>query len=1051
MMPRTSFSRHLLLNLLIYTAMVLGFVVYVHAEKEIDEVNDVRFHTLQLMVELRQSSDDLTRMARSFVVTGDARFRAAYDALLAQREGRAGAAVLGSVTDWDQWLDDPHAPSGAAPSPSQSAAPSVALLTRMATAGFTPAELAQLREAKHESDALTALERQAMAMITQGKETPPAVRLKAIELLQSPAYFAAKARIMTPIARVTAAVAQRTTAAVERAETIALVVRLGFILLIGLLLFVWWRTWLLLNRILGEPLDELREEMARIGAGDFSGQPPASGYPLGSVAEALARTRSQLFALSETQAAHEAKIERMQRLYAALSQCNQAIVRCQHEQELLEQVCTDAITYAGMRLAWIGRVEPESGRVRVVAQAGDHQDYLENIEISINPELPTGQGVVGNAIRLGQAVWIDDFAQDARMAAWHERGARSGWRSVASLPLIRQGAVWGAFSLYSDELAAFDEAAQNLLLEMALDISFALDNFDHRAERERLFQAQQQLLERMKRITSHVPGMLFEVRLRPDGRMQFPFASSGVYQIYHLKPEDILEDATPLFQKIHPDDRAMVVASIERSAKTLQPWRMEYRLLDEDGQIHWLYGYSLPERETDGSTLWTGIKTDISERKQTEERFAALINFDPLTGLPSRKLLLEHFEYTRYLSTQHRQPYAVIFLDLDHFKNINETLGHDQGDELLIRVAERMKKVLRPQDTLSRQGGDEFTLLLPDCDSELATRIAQRMIETIRAPFVLAGREVSLGVSMGIAVAPADGDDFITLSKHADIALYRAKQNGRNGFRFFTQEMQTQSNRLMTIDSALRRALAEQQFSLVYQPQVSLHTGQIVGAEVLLRWQHPELGAISPAEFIPIAEDNGLILPIGDWVLTMATRDAGAWVAQATAPFVLAVNLSAIQFRQRDLPARVAEILQAADFPAQHLELELTERSAMENPETAVAQMAELDALGIRLSMDDFGTGYSSLSYLKRFKLYKLKIDQSFVRDMTEDADDRAIVSTIIHMAQSLGLSTIAEGVETAEQLALLQAMGCEESQGYFTGRPMSAADLTALLAKQFG
>ncbi len=1042
-MPTTPFSRHLLLNLLIYLLMIGGFFVYVHAEKEIDEANDLRFHALQLVVELRQSSDDLTQMARSFVVTGDARYAKAFDEILAIRDGKAPRpTALGGIY-WDLRLLD------SAAEPREPVLPPASMAMRLAKAGFLPAELAQLKQVKQESDALTTLERRAMAMVDQGAKTPDSARLAAIDLLHSPQYCAAKARIMRPIHAVSQMVLARTTAAVERAESVALMVRISFIGLIGLLFAVWWRTYRLMDRMLGVPLDELRSRMHRLGDGNFAAEPSARAPLPDSIAAALESARGRLADLAAVQQQNAAHIQRMQRLYSALSQCNQAIVRCQNEQELFEQVCADAVTHAGMLMAWIGRIDPATDQVGVLSSAGSHRDYLDDIDISMDPEKPSGQGPVGVALRSGQALWIQDFLGDSRMAPWHERGVRAGWRSVAALPLLRDGKVWGAFTLYSDTLAAFDEPAQNLLLEMAMDIGFALDNFDHRLERDRLFQAQNNLLKRMERITSHVPGMVYEFRLRPDGRMQFPFASSGVSQIYHLAPAELMEDATPVLGIIHPDDRDSVHTSIEQSAKTLRPWRLEYRVRDPEGQVQWLYGYALPEREADGSTLWTGLITDITERKQNEERLAALINFDPLTGLPSRKLLVEHFEYTRYLAAQQRRSYALAFLDLDHFKNINETLGHDQGDELLIRVADRMKKVLRPQDTLSRQGGDEFTLLLPDCDSELATRIATRLIDVVRAPFDLGGREVSLGVSVGITVAPADGDDFITLSKHADIALYRAKQGGRNGFRFFTHEMQMHSNRLMTIDTALRRALTAEQFELVYQPQVSIATGKIVGVEALLRWHHPELGMVSPAEFIPIAEDNGLILPIGDWVLATAARTARAWVAEFAGAFILAVNLSAIQFRQRDLPVRVAEILRAADFPTESLELELTERSAMEDPEAAVRLMTELDALGIKLSIDDFGTGYSSLSYLKRFKLYKLKIDQSFVRDMTEDADDRAIVVTIIHMAQSLGLITIAEGVETEAQLALLRQMGCNESQGYFTGRPMSAEAFTALLAKQ--
>ena len=352
-------------------------------------------------------------------------------------------------------------------------------------------------------------------------------------------------------------------------------------------------------------------------------------------------------------------------------------------------------------------------------------------------------------------------------------------------------------------------------------------------------------------------------------------------------------------------------------------------------------------------------------------------------------------------------------------------------------LAGRLSAAVREEDTVSRLGGDEFILLLLDTDMAGAAHVAAQLLKSAMHPFELESHELTVTPSIGIALYPGDGADFDTLSRCADAAMYRAKQDGRNCYRFYTAAMQAKSDRTLMLENALRRALARDQLSLHYQPQMSLATGHIVGAEALLRWHHPELGAVSPAEFIPVAETTGLILPIGEWVLRTAVRQLKTWLADGLPPITLAVNLSSVQFRHVDLPELVAAILQEAQVPAHLLELELTEGVAMNDPLGAMAVMNQLHERGVRMSIDDFGTGYSSLSYLKKFQVYKLKIDQSFVRDITDDPDDRAIVGAIISMASSLGMQTIAEGVETAGQLAFLRANACTEVQGYFFSRPL--------------
>lgn len=439
---------------------------------------------------------------------------------------------------------------------------------------------------------------------------------------------------------------------------------------------------------------------------------------------------------------------------------------------------------------------------------------------------------------------------------------------------------------------------------------------------------------------------------------------------------------------------------------------------------------------------------DITESKLANERIERLAHFDQLTGLPNRTLLKDRFTNALSLAQRSGETLAVMFLDIDNFKDINDTLGHDIGDQVLMEVARRLKASLRGEDTLARQGGDEFILILPGSDANGAARVASKLIEVVAQPCHIEPHELFVTSSVGIAISPHDGENLELLSKHADTAMYRAKRDGRNGFRFYTSEMQTHSARNLKLANMLRHALERHELQLHYQPQFSLQDGRIVGVEALLRWEHPEMGMVSPAEFIPIAESTGQIIQIGQWVLRTAARQLKDWIDGSMPPMVMAVNLSAVQLRQNDLPDLVNRILEEEKLPHHFLELELTEATAMENPMAAITVMNKLHERSIRMSIDDFGTGYSSLSYLKQFNVYKLKIDQSFVRHMTDDPGGRAIVIAIINMASSLGLQTIAEGVETASQLKFLRLQGCNEAQGYYFSKPLPAKQFEAFVAK---
>ena len=858
----------------------------------------------------------------------------------------------------------------------------------------------------------------------------------------------------------------------------------------------------------------------------------------------------------------EFKVGRLSKLYAAISQCNQAIVRCNNEAELFPIICRDAVNSGGFKMAWIGMLDEASRMIKPVASFGAGIEYLDGIEISVDADEPSSRGPTGTSVREDRPLWCQDFQHDPATAAWHERGARFGWGASAALPLHCKGVAVGALNLYADEANAFDEAAQNLLAEMALDISYALDNFALESEYKQTVMALQESEKKLRLFIRYAPSAIamfdrdmrylaysrrwpvdyhlgkqeltgrshYEVFpdiperwkevhrrsmagaiercdedpfLRADGSVDWvrwethPWRTSqgnigGIIIFSEVitgrkqaeaeliklslaveqNPNSIvitnlngnIEYVNDAFVKMTGYSRDEVIGKdphILQSGKTPEAiyadmwtqltrgkvWRGELINKHRDGSEYIESAQISPVRQADGRiTHYLAIEEDITEKKQAEKRIESLANFDQLTGLPNRIMLNDRFKYALSVVQRSGEPLAVMFLDLDHFKNINDTLGHTIGDQLLMEMAKRIKACLRDEDTVSRQGGDEFMLILHGTDADDAAYVAAKLIEVVSQPCQIMHHELITTASIGIAIYPHDGEDFETLTKNADVAMYRAKQAGRNNFRFYTPEMQAHSARNLQLANALRYALARNELQLHYQPQLSIQDGHIVGAEALLRWRHPELGMISPAEFIPIAEDSGLIIPIGEWVLRTASKQLRGWMDGGLPPMVMAVNLSSVQFRQANITELVTRILDEVQLPHEYLELELTEAVAMGDPLAAIKVMDKLHELGIRMSIDDFGTGYSSLSYLKKFKVHKLKIDQSFVRDITDDPEDKAIVSAIINMAGSLGIRTIAEGVETDGQLAFLRLQGCDEVQGYYFSKPLTAEQFEAFV-----
>ncbi|PTD97826.1 hypothetical protein C8261_02285 [Pseudothauera lacus] len=514
-------------------------------------------------------------------------------------------------------------------------------------------------------------------------------------------------------------------------------------------------------------------------------------------------------------------------------------------------------------------------------------------------------------------------------------------------------------------------------------------------------------------------------------------------------PDELFADGLPTLETLMrynaergeygPGDTEQIVAQLLDRAR--HPESHQFERTRPDGTVLHIQGQPLP----DGG--FVTIYTDVTEHKRAAAEIEHLAHHDMLTGLANRLWLDARLEQSLADSRRNHHGLAVLFLDLDRFKHINDSLGHHVGDALLVDVANRLRGNVREVDIVARQGGDEFVVVVQAIGgSSDAAHVAVKILEALSAPYLIGGSELHTTPSIGIALFPEDGEDAATLLRNADTAMYHAKALGRANYQFYAEEMNLSATARLDLERKLRRALQLEQFELWYQPQIEAASGQVCGVEALIRWRHPDDGLISPARFIPLAEETGLIVELGYWVLRAACRQARHWRDAGLPALRMSVNLSTRQLMHRGLAEGVSSALAAADIPAGLLELEITESAVMEEPENAIAVLANLKRLGVNLAIDDFGTGYSSLSYLKLFPLDRLKIDRSFVSDIEHDANDAAIVTAAVSLAHNLGLSVVAEGVETAVQVARLAELGCDELQGYHFSRPLPAHEATAWL-----
>jgi diguanylate cyclase (GGDEF)-like protein/PAS domain S-box-containing protein len=567
------------------------------------------------------------------------------------------------------------------------------------------------------------------------------------------------------------------------------------------------------------------------------------------------------------------------------------------------------------------------------------------------------------------------------------------------------------------------------------------------AERRRTEEALSSTQQDYKSLVDSINGIIWELDPRT---FRFTYVSQQAERLLGYSQFEWLESSERWTSWLHPEDREAVVRCYRADSRHEPNRDIEYRMTTANGQTVWLRCLVKVISENGVPVKLRGVMVDVTQQKTWEERLQYMAHYDALTGLPNRTLLRQRVNQGIAEARENERKLALLFIDLDYFKNINDSLGHQIGDALLAQAASRLRTGSQHADPVARLGGDEFVLTLPDLgDAQEAALVARETLAQLSLPYVVNGHELHSTASIGISIYPDDGDDVDSLMRAADTAMYSAKEKGRNTYRFFTPSLNIAVQKRLSLETGLRQALQRNEFVLYYQPQIELETGRIFAAEALLRWKRPDGDIMSCGDFVDVAEESGLILPIGEWALREACTQLGVWRRSEFPELRIAVNLSARQFYQPGFHHIVTHILEEAGLPAQALELEITESMLMQPTDDNLHTLSQLHAMGVQLSIDDFGIGYSCLAYLRRFPVHALKIDRSFVDAIGTDDNSAQIITAIVALARSLQLKIVAEGVEQPEQAAFLKAQGCEAAQGFYYAKPVPAEVLADMLRRQ--
>ncbi|MBR0751878.1 EAL domain-containing protein [Bradyrhizobium jicamae] len=790
---------------------------------------------------------------------------------------------------------------------------------------------------------------------------------------------------------------------------------------------------------------------------------------------------------------------RIARMFAALTATNEAIMRAQSADEMFREVCAAAVGQGNLLGAAIFTPEADTSWFRLAADAGKYPEITASVRFSSDPSIPQGQGMGGTVFRTGKPCISNDVASEPRSKPWLPLIRKAGLTACGVFPLFSAGKAVGVIYFYFGGDDQLDDEMVTLMGRLADNVSFGLDALERAADR-RVAEAHKERLTRMFAALGATNEAIMRAKTREELFRQVCEAAvlGGNFNSATMALARPDSDDLETVAAAGPDRERASKVKLSKSADrpegsgiTGRAFRTRKACISNDylsefpttGHFYQLVkaagnlaGAALPLVRNDESFGVLVFFSDIrgaftpeltellqrladnvafalenfdraEEKREADERIEYLASHDSLTHLPNRETFNQLLHAAIGTAERNRRRLAVLFIDLDRFKIINDSLGHDSGDKLLVETGLRLKRSLRAHDVVARLGGDEFVVILENIGTrEDVEAVARDLRRTIAAPFDLCGHECHTTASIGIAIYPDDGADIQTLTRRADMAMYIVKGDGKDGFRFFSREDRSQSLERLTLETNLRHALGRGEFMLHFQPKVDLASGEVTGVEALLRWCHPEAGMLPPAKFIPLAEETGLIVPIGRWVLRQACVQNMEWHRQGLRPISMAVNLSPRQFVDENLLQDIDEALAFSGMPPHLLQLEVTESMVMQNVTRAVRVLDAIQSRGIHLAIDDFGTGYSSMSLMKQFPIDTIKIDRSFVRDLPNDSEDQAIAQAIISMGKALGMTVVAEGVETAAQQAFLRRHACDEMQGYLVSKPVPPQDIVDLV-----
>jgi diguanylate cyclase (GGDEF)-like protein/PAS domain S-box-containing protein len=791
-------------------------------------------------------------------------------------------------------------------------------------------------------------------------------------------------------------------------------------------------TWWLSNWILLRPVKSLTHTAQLLGSGVLDARSRVAGTS-GELGE-LAR---RFNAMAEQLEQQHTALTRVNRAQTILGATGSAMLRAKEECSLLQEVCSIIQELGGFHIAWVG-YRDTTNDAGVVTKAYVGSDTMPNLKRSEVYAADREGGPVLSAIRSGKVQLFHNLDKQSGASGWQKRMADLGMRSAVGLPIKADEEVLGGLAIFSADQDAFLDGEVDLLTETASDLGFGI--YALRATRQ-LRQSE----EMLALVVDNIPSMLF---VKDAEHLRFISLNAAGEQLTGFKAAEVIgKTDTDLF----PKDQADHFRSKDlETLSNLDTFSLtEEHVRAKTGEMRTLQTKKLPLAGADGQPKYLlGISEDVTDRRAAEQRLTYLASHDHLTGLTNRPLLLERLHAAWSGAQKDGRLLAVLYIDLDGIKEVNDMYGHPLGDQLLKVIAILLRTIAGQAPTVARIGGDEFIILLDKIDTlEQATAMAEQIRLRCELPFLIDEREAIVSASIGISAYPGPVDSHEALLRTADIAMYYAKARGRNRYAIYSPDIETEAIERLEIRSLLRHAVGRGELTLHYQPRISMQTGRTVGAEALVRWHSAELCIVSPARFIPIAEESGLIVHIGEWVLQQACLQAAQWQTMGHGAIHIAVNLSVRQLRDTNLLGMIDHALRDAGLDASLLELEVTESAFMDKEANPVEVLDAISAMGIRLAIDDFGTGYSSLAYLKQLPVDVLKIDQSFVKGLTTDQNDQAIVTAIVAMAKSLNLSVTAEGVETAEQLKMLEELACDEYQGYYASKPLPPAQFVSFLS----